>query len=426
MSKTEVCVIETKSTYKEDVDFMKEVFSIQSYSHQEEMMVAYVENKLSNHKDITWIKDVHGNILITKGALNNGEYYPCLAAHLDTVHPIKSSYEIIEETLYNKKILRAISENKLEFKFKKDRDYLDSILKTKIIDELEKIHEDDDDFWEFLWNLEERGYINISQDYSIIENYNINKKTYTGGVGDDKGGIWLALDLLAKFDKIKVALFSNEEVGTIGSNRVNLEWFKDCAYIIQGDRKNSGDIIHDRMCSQEFIDDLEYIGLDFGFKSAVGLYTDVTTLVDRGVGISCVNISVGYYNPHMPDEYTVINELINSRDFVQKTIKALGFEKYEYVQEPMRYSKKNGFNEYDDWYSEFNYGNYDYEDEYCEEHIADWNDYVIDAHCSKCNPISKNSKVFLCEECGSEMEERKYSRNCTVCGTVKIKTNANF
>lgn len=168
---------------------------------------------------------------------------------------------------------------------------------------------------------------NHSDDFKAVETediifgYSPSKRCREGLGADDKNGIWVALKCLEPFDTIKVAFFVGEEVGCIGSGRSDLWWFKDCKYIIEADRRGSSDLIVDisgRICSKEFE---EAINADwFGYAPTYGLMTDVMELSDRGVGLSCINISCGYYEPHSDDEFTVKADLENCLSFVKHII----------------------------------------------------------------------------------------------------------
>ena len=139
------------------------------------------------------------------------------------------------------------------------------------------------------------------------------------GLGaDDKNGIFICLELLRRFDVMKVAFFVGEEVGCKGSSQVDLKFFKDCRYIIEPDRRGGNDLITSMycgdVCSEKFIKDIGY--KDYGYKQDHGTVTDVGELVERGVGISCLNLSCGYYHAHSDEEITVLPELENCLEFV--------------------------------------------------------------------------------------------------------------
>lgn len=144
------------------------------------------------------------------------------------------------------------------------------------------------------------------------------------GLGaDDKNGIWVCLKCLAKYDVMKCAFFVGEEIGCIGSDAADMEFFDDARYVLQCDRRNGGDFITSiwgSLCSKEFIEATGY--KEFGYKETNGLSTDVGTLKDNGLKVSCVNMSCGYYKPHTDEEYTVVSELKNCLAFVEHIVES--------------------------------------------------------------------------------------------------------
>ena len=158
-----------------------------------------------------------------------------------------------------------------------------------------------------------------SKDFTVMEcgdrlfGYSPSRGTTEGLGADDKNGIWIALKCLEHFDAIKLAFFVQEEVGCVGSSKCDMDFFKDCRFIIEPDRKGGHDFIQSmsatKVCSDEFRDATGY--KDYGYELAEGLLTDVLGLVEEGVGISCVNLSCGYYRPHTDEESTSWGELLN-------------------------------------------------------------------------------------------------------------------
>jgi di/tripeptidase len=56
-------------------------------------------------------------------------------------------------------------------------------------------------------------------------------------------------------------------------------------------------------------------------------YTDVYALRGK-FDFSCINISIGYYNYHTPEEYVVIEDTFNGIETGKKMIESLGNKKY--------------------------------------------------------------------------------------------------
>lgn len=157
----------------------------------------------------------------------------------------------------------------------------------------------------------EKGYeVLVVRDEFII-GFNSEKREFNGIGADDKNGIWVCLKCLEKFDNLKCVFFVGEEQGCIGSRQADMKFFDDCRFVLQCDRKGNSDFISDiygnSLCSSQFIKDAS-LG-EHGYKEERGMQTDVQTLRQRGLEISCANISCGYYYPHTPHEMTNIADL---------------------------------------------------------------------------------------------------------------------
>lgn len=221
-----------------------------------------------------------------------------------------------------------------------------------------------------------KDFIAIETEH-IIFGYSPSNRRREGLGADDKNGIWVALQCLKEFNRIKVAFFVGEEIGCVGSGRCDMWWFKDCQYVIEPDRRGSSDLITDicgSICSEEFKD---YIPMaEFGYKETSGMMTDVLELSERDLGLSCINLSCGYFDPHTDDEYTVKADLINCLELVKTIInncsdRVFDF-KYKYTSKsyassyPLKgYKSYGGYDYYDDYYNDMDakYG-YGWEDCY--------------------------------------------------------------
>lgn len=157
----------------------------------------------------------------------------------------------------------------------------------------------------------EKGYeVLVVRDEFII-GFNSGKREFNGIGADDKNGIWVCLKCLEKFDNLKCVFFVGEEQGCIGSRQADMKFFDDCRFVLQCDRKGNSDFISNiygnPLCSTQFIKDAS-LG-EHGYKEERGMQTDVQALRERGLEISCANISCGYYYPHTPHEMTNIADL---------------------------------------------------------------------------------------------------------------------
>lgn len=152
----------------------------------------------------------------------------------------------------------------------------------------------------------------------IILGYDSIRKDFSGIGADDKNGIWVCLKCLKKYQTLKCAFFVDEERGCLGSNKADMDFFKDCRFVLQCDRKGNKDLIVNisgvQLCSDSFIKDINC--KKYQYKETSGLMTDVMILKQRKLQVSSVNISCGYYNPHTSKEFTFIPDLYKCLDFV--------------------------------------------------------------------------------------------------------------
>lgn len=156
----------------------------------------------------------------------------------------------------------------------------------------------------------------------IIFGYSPKNRKREGLGADDKNGIWIALKCLEKYECIKVAFFVSEEIGCVGSRGADLSFFEDTRFVIEPDRRGFENLITDisytSLCSNDFLRD---IGFErFGYKEESGMMTDVLELKERGLGVSCINLSCGYYEPHTHEEFTVKKDLLNCLGLVEHII----------------------------------------------------------------------------------------------------------
>lgn len=198
----------------------------------------------------------------------------------------------------------------------------------------------------------------------VLVGFDLNERKYSGIGGDDKNGIWVALRCIEKYSQIKCVFFTQEEIGCIGSEAADMDFFSDCRYVLQCDRRGSSDLISSvyrmSLCSDEFLNDINY--QSFGYATTSGMLTDVYTLKENGLEVSCVNISCGYYDPHSDREFTIVSDLMNCLAFVENIIEnCLGV--YPHIAE---YNQGGKYN-YPDWYNndDIYYNDYDaYVNEY--------------------------------------------------------------
>ena len=188
----------------------------------------------------------------------------------------------------------------------------------------------------------------------IIIGFSPKHKEQQGLGADDKCGLWIGLKCLQKFNCLKLAFFVGEEVGCKGSGLANMTFFDDCRFVIEPDRKGSEDLITQigwtPLCSDDFLKDIGF--KKFGYKEAEGMMTDIEALKDKGLMLSCINLSCGYYRPHSNEEFVYKPALLNCLAFVEHVIKTCT-QVYPHIDNTSYYERQNYYGDiYDDYYSE--------------------------------------------------------------------------
>ena len=261
-----------------NIEFLKTVLSIPTHTYQEDRMIDFLIDYLSEKKYPFKIDEL-GNIYVTKGQVLDGEYYPCVVAHTDTVHPI-DTINIREEQLKDSK-----------------------------------------------------GNLNFS-----LKAYNDDGEP-TGIGGDDKCGVFACLQLLEEFDVLKVAFFVSEEIGCIGSKQADPVFFNDVGYAIQFDAPGDWMISEYCMGVQLFDRNSEFFKIcnevltttfnpECRYQSHP--YTDVYALKQK-FDFSCINFAIGYHNYHTANEYVIVDEVYNGIKTGQEIIEKLGNKKYQFI-----------------------------------------------------------------------------------------------
>ena len=177
-------------------------------------------------------------------------------------------------------------------------------------------------------HIDQVSHCNHSKDFKAIETreiifgYSPKNRRFENLGADDKNGVFICLDCLKKHDAIKVVFFREEETGCRGSSEAMMSFFDDIRFVIQPDRKGNSDLItnisYSELCSEKFLEEVE--PEKWGYREENGLMTDVLTLKENGLGVSCINVSCGYYNPHTDEEVTVKKDLMKSLSFIEHII----------------------------------------------------------------------------------------------------------
>ena len=253
-----------------DEELLYKVLSIPSCSRQEQCVQSFLMEHARLHGFAAKLDD-KGNVYLRKGFLPQGEFFPCVTAHMDTVH-----YSHIPFINENKPIPLQTQE----------------------------------------------GY---NEHYIYAEGFGLG--------GDDKAGIVVALTIMEKLQACKAVFFVEEEIGCGGSDLAELSWFSDVGYIIAFDSPGrncaswacSGVILFSREFYETF---LEELGPKYGLtRFEAHPYTDVMVL-RMNTCLACMNFGAGYYNYHSYDEFVVAEDMDHAVDMGLYLIGRLGHQEY--------------------------------------------------------------------------------------------------
>ena len=152
----------------------------------------------------------------------------------------------------------------------------------------------------------QNGYLQLNIDLLERDRYTGNIRSVVLG-GDDRCGIEIILSILETYDgplNIKIILSTREEIGGEGISEVRRDFFQDIRFGLVLDRKFSGDIVtsieRQMLCTKKLYQHVLQSGIRTNVKDlreTVGSYSDAYFLSKR-LKVDCVNISVGYYQPH--------------------------------------------------------------------------------------------------------------------------------
>ena len=285
---------------------LKGILSVQSVTYSQEDMILYVLDLIDEYNEtvvgqsgfIKVERDDYGNIYLTKG---EAVTYPCIIAHLDTVH---------------------------------------SIIPNKNF----KVFESDGKF--FAINSEEC------------------RRTGIGGDDNVGIFIAMATILSPSFQNVKVALFKDEESGCIGSGRATKEWFDNVSFGLQADRQGYNDFVSsiygEELYGREFAVAISDILKKYKKEETTGALTDVSQLASLGVDCALVNSSCGYYLPHTDNEYVIIDEVLLTLQLFGDIIKDCYKDGHRYEQKrttPKPFTNGGGWTDYSVY--GYDYNDYD-------------------------------------------------------------------
>lgn len=271
-----------------------DLFRRPSPSGREDLMRAYVVEHLKC-SGFTVSVDEAGNVLATRGIPAPGDGYPLLSFHMDCVSLDSASYEtdFPERSALVSSLFSAASTSR-----SRARRWQPERLALRPLEALEMTGE---------W-LHSRG-------------------TFVLG-GDDKCGGAIALCLAAMTTMpLKIVASVQEEIGCVGIEQVDPGFFEDAAYALVLDRRGANHLVVSiagkRLCQTAFAAAMLRAAATTGLLAypVEGMLSDARTLAYSIPNV--VNLSVGYYRPHTPQERVSLADLWRSYQWVHEALGSL-------------------------------------------------------------------------------------------------------
>jgi hypothetical protein len=176
--------------------------------------------------------------------------------------------------------------------------------------------------------------------FTSLKGYTTDGKP-TGIGGDDKCGVFIALELLRSLPKVKIGLFVSEETGCHGSSKCDINFLNDVGYAVQFDAPGNNLITEICSGTRLYEEGGEFINKTLPlFNEMMGVnadpqshpYTDVSQIKRKG-DFSCINFSCGYYNMHTENEFVVVDDVNRAVEFSIELVNRLENKKYVYDYE---------------------------------------------------------------------------------------------
>ena len=227
--------------------------------------------------------------------------------------------------------------------------------------------------------------------------FSIDTKTmeFHGIGGDDKVGIYITLQLLEHFDNFKAVFFKDEEVGCVGSSQANFEFFNDSTIVLQCDRQGSKDFVNNisgiKLYDEALRNDIIAILNNYKRIETTGGMTDVQQIAKNN-DVAVANMSCGYYNPHMNNEYINYYTVQQTTEMCANVFKATKHKRYT-VDRKQPTSMYPYYNKYKTTNQPYNYQhhlNYSYdwdEIDYNKENAP--KNHNHDGYCGSCGTTAE-------------------------------------
>jgi len=157
--------------------------------------------------------------------------------------------------------------------------------------------------------------VRIVEDGNRLIGFENGSENQVGIGADDKAGIFVCLNLLRRFNDIRVAFFATEECGCQGAKKAAPDFFTGLAYMIEYDCPSRNMLSYTSSGVRLFENRGEFIQTALPVLQKHGTtlwqrhpYTDIMAVRNR-FPISCLNLSCGYYNWHAHNEFVNVPDV---------------------------------------------------------------------------------------------------------------------
>lgn len=171
---------------------------------------------------------------------------------------------------------------------------------------------------------------NLHPKRKVVEKKGVIKATKGILGADDRAGIATILAVLRNIERtdfqgtLQLAFPREEEIGCVGSSKINKDWIKKADLAIVIDRRGNKDIVvgtfGQAFCSNavaSFFTECSSV-LDADWAPCEGGISDACSYSE--IGVNSVNLSVGYMNEHTEDEFVVIKDVMKTVNLILQSL----------------------------------------------------------------------------------------------------------
>lgn len=184
---------------------------------------------------------------------------------------------------------------------------------------------------------------NVERDRKLIFTDDIIMSDKGALGADDRAGITIILSVLENIEDtgfngtIKVAFSREEEIGCIGADKMNPEFYSDVDLAIVVDRRGNRDIVVNGagmpFCTNDvkmFMNEVADSTHMKNWLCVMGGVSDAVVFAENG--INSINVSAGYYNEHTDLEYVSVADMVDSISLIKQTLSMINDYYHEFSE----------------------------------------------------------------------------------------------